>query len=173
MMAVTHSIAHMHDGPPDPPSQLLAFINRHLARRYTYGTGSFVTAFYGIYDPRTRSLTYASGGHPAMRVQRDGKVGPLDAKPRLPLGIDGDETYVDATISFAPGDLLVLYTDGIIEAHDASRDDMFGQERLDKVLCYQCGDAKGLIRKVLEAVDQFTGYRAPEDDRTLLVAKVS
>jgi sigma-B regulation protein RsbU (phosphoserine phosphatase) len=172
MMAVTHSIAHMHDGPPDPPSELLSFINRHLARRYTNGTGSFVTAFYGIYDPRTRSLIYASAGHPAMRIQCGGKVGPLNAKPCLPLGIDADERYVDATTTFAPGDLLVLYTDGIIEAHDPQRDAMFGQEELDKVLCSECDDAKGLVRRVLEAVDSFTGYRMPEDDRTLLVAKV-
>lgn len=102
-----------------------------------------------------------------------GRVGPLSATPRLPLGIDGDETYVDATVTFAPGDMLVLYTDGIIEAHNATRDEMFGQERLDAVLCAVCDDAKGLVRRVLEAVDSFTGYRAPEDDRTMLVAKVS
>lgn len=173
MMAVTHSIAHMHAGPPDPPSRLLEFINRHLAARYTNGTGSFVTAFYGIYDPRTRTLTYASGGHPVMRIRRDGTVGPLDAPRRFPLGIEPDEIYADATITFAPGDLLVLYTDGITEAKSVARDDLFGQDRLDDVIRATDDGAKSVVRAVLDAVDAFTGYRAPDDDRTLLVAKVS
>ena len=51
------------------PSEFLAFINHHLADRYTNGTGSFVTAFSGVYDPHTRSLTYASAGHPTMRLR--------------------------------------------------------------------------------------------------------
>ena len=172
MMAVTHSIAHMHNGPPDPPSQLLGFINRHLAARYTNGTGSFVTAFYGIYDPKTRTLVYASGGHPVMRIRRHGTVGPLDAPRRFPLGIEADEVYADATVTFAPGDLLVLYTDGITEAKDAAHD-LFGQERLDDVIRGTDDGAKTVVRAVLDAVDAFTGYRAADDDRTLLVAKVS
>ncbi|MGB7161263.1 MAG: PP2C family protein-serine/threonine phosphatase [Tepidisphaeraceae bacterium] len=173
MMAVTHSIAHMHNGPPDPPSELLGFINRHLAARYTNGTGSFVTAFYGIYDPKTRQLTYASGGHPVMRIRRDGSVGPLDAPRRFPLGIEPDEVYADATITFAPGDLLVLYTDGITEAKSVDKSDLFGQDRLDDVLRASDDGAKSVIHDVLEAVDAYSGYRAPDDDRTLLVAKVS
>ena len=72
IMAVTHSIAHSHRGPPDPPSRLIGFINRHLAARYTNGNGTFVTAFYGIYDPKTRTLTYANAGHNPPRHKRIG-----------------------------------------------------------------------------------------------------
>ena len=60
MMAVTHSIAHTYPGSPERPSGLLAFINDHLAERYTTEFEAFVTAFYGIYDPATRLLSYAS-----------------------------------------------------------------------------------------------------------------
>src|SRR5204863_327292 len=63
MMAVTHSIAHTHNGPPQPPSLLMKFINDHLTARYTTDTGNFVTAFYGIYTPESRSLTYSCAGH--------------------------------------------------------------------------------------------------------------
>src|SRR5690349_24930591 len=54
LMAVTHTIAHTYGGPPTPPGTLLNFVNRHLAARYTNGNGTFVTAFYGIYDPASR-----------------------------------------------------------------------------------------------------------------------
>lgn len=108
-----------------------------------------------------------------MRIRRDGAVGPLDAPRWFPLGIDGDEIYADATITFAPGDLLVLYTDGITEAKDMTHD-LFGQDRLDDVLRATNDDgAKTVVRAVLGAVDAFTGYRAADDDRTLLVAGVS
>jgi sigma-B regulation protein RsbU (phosphoserine phosphatase) len=91
MMAVTHSIAHTHGEEPTPPSKLLAFINRHLCARYTSGNGTFVTAFYGIYDPRARTLTYGSAGHCPPRVKRtDGRVLPIEGSLSLPLGIEPD-----------------------------------------------------------------------------------
>src|SRR5438132_4178240 len=55
LMAVTHCIAHTHPGPPLQPGRVLEYLNYHLAARYT-NNGSFVTAFYGIYDPETRRL---------------------------------------------------------------------------------------------------------------------
>ena len=51
LMAVTHSIAHAFSGPPSPPGNFLSHVNYHLATRYTAASGTFVTAFYGIYDP--------------------------------------------------------------------------------------------------------------------------
>ncbi|HTL30428.1 MAG TPA: GAF domain-containing SpoIIE family protein phosphatase, partial [Tepidisphaeraceae bacterium] len=132
LMAVTHSIAHTLSAPPDPPSKLLSFINYHLAARYT-GSGNFVTAFYGIYEPATRKLLFSSAGHPPPRVRQCGGdfVRPILAKQRsLPLGIDLNESYVDTETMLTPGDIMVMYTDGITEAR-SSDGDMFGVERLD------------------------------------------
>ena len=70
LMAVTHSIAHTYPGPPEPPGELLSHVNRVLAERYTGNTGAFVTAFYGIYDPATRTISYSSAGHPPPRLKR-------------------------------------------------------------------------------------------------------
>ena len=82
-------------------------------------------------------------------------------------------TNADATITFAPGDLLVLYTDGITEAKNAAHD-LFGQDRLDDVIrAAPQHTPKCVVQAVLDAVGEFTGYRAADDDRTLLVAKVS
>lgn len=174
IMAVTHSIAHTIHEEPDPPSKLLRFINRHLTARYTNGKGTFVTAFYGIYDPKSRSLTYANAGHNPPRHKRAGQIvlGSMEGSRSLPLGIDPDEEYADATEVFAPGDAMVLYTDGITEARSPATRELFGQERLDGVvLSCEC-DAHTILGKVLRAVEQFTASAPPTDDRTLLVAKV-
>src|SRR5205807_171916 len=93
MMAITHSIAHTCDDEPMPPSKLMNFVNRHLSERYTNGTGTFVTAFYGVLDPAIRELTYATAGHPSPRLRRrDGMVQPVAIdRGGLPLGIDRTE----------------------------------------------------------------------------------
>jgi sigma-B regulation protein RsbU (phosphoserine phosphatase) len=174
MMAITHSIAHTFPGAPDPPSQLLNFVNRHLSSRYTVDNESFVTAFYGIYDPARRELSYACAGHNPPRLMRcaDGSVTSLDLVSSLPLGISEDETYEDTVQQLRTGDQLVFYTDGITEAVDADGN-QFGTDRLDAVL-RQCPlHANQIITSVLDALKEFTGDQPAEDDRTLLVAKVS
>ena len=171
LMAVTHSIAHTYGGPPTPPGTLLDFVNRHLAARYTNGNGTFVTAFYGIYDPAGRSMVYASAGHPSPRVRRrDGRVDAAFAESGLPLGIDPDERYADGVARFAPGELLVLYTDGISEAHRAGEFDLFGVDRLDAALAAGPPDAADALSRVLRDVDHFTHGAAPSDDQTVLCA---
>ena len=174
MMAVTHSIAHTLHEEPDPPSKLLDFVNRHLSRRYTNGNGTFVTAFYGIYDPRNRTITYANAGHNPPRHKRAGSIvlGSLEGGINLPLGIDADENYADCAQRFWPGDALIFYTDGITEAR-ARDGELFGPERLDRILLAGDSNAKALAAETIRAVEDFTGGAAPTDDRTLLVATVS
>lgn len=174
MMAVTHSIAHTLHEEPDPPSKLLNFVNRHLAARYTNGNGTFVTAFYGIYDPKQRTITYANAGHDPPRHKRSGAIvlGSLEGGLNLPLGIDPDERYVDCAQKFWAGDSLIFYTDGITEARgDAG--EMFGPERLDQILLSGESSAADLCRRTIQTLEQFTGGRPPADDRTLLIARVS
>jgi len=175
MMAVTHSIAHTYPGDPLRPGAMLDFINHHLATRYTADFEAFVTAFYGIYDPAARTLTYASAGHNPPRLKRceDGKMMSLDGVGNLPLGIDASVHYEEATKSLRPGDQIIFYTDGITEAVAPDDVTMFGVERLDHELenCHLTAD--GLIHAVLAAVDVFTAGAPSTDDRTLLVAKVS
>jgi sigma-B regulation protein RsbU (phosphoserine phosphatase) len=175
MMAVTHSIAHTYPGHPDPPGKLLEFINHHLATRYTADIESFVTAFYGIYDPASRTLRYSSAGHNPPRLMScvDGSLTVLDGVRSLPLGVDPDETYEVFTQALRPGDQMVFYTDGITEAHGPDGRTMFGVERLDEVLKLCHLSVPDLIAAVLDAVERFTGGLPAEDDRTLLVAKVS
>jgi sigma-B regulation protein RsbU (phosphoserine phosphatase) len=92
LMAVTHAIAHTRPGPPMPPHALLDYLTEHLTTRYKDRNGTFVTAFYGIYDPAQRQLTYSSAGHNPPRVKRrqDGSLLSLDEARGLPLGVFAD-----------------------------------------------------------------------------------
>lgn len=183
IMAVTHSIAHSYPGEPESPGHLLRFVNDQLAARYTGGTGTFVTAFYGVYDPAARTVTYATAGHCPPRVCRaavDPTTGhrtatclsSLDQSHHLPLGIDPGEPYADQVATLRPGDAVLIYTDGIIEARDGAGD-LFGTDRLDDVLRrHWSAPADRLCDAVLTAVDAFTHAAAAADDRTLLAIRV-
>jgi sigma-B regulation protein RsbU (phosphoserine phosphatase) len=174
LMAVTHSLAHGFPGPHDPPSALLSKVNCQLATLYTANNESFVTAFYGIYDPKTRRLDYSSAGHNPPRLMRcsQSTIESLDGARSLPLGLVADEVYADSTLYLQPGDQLALYTDGITEAIDRDGH-LFGNERLDAVLSRCGGSAQNLVDDVVDAVRSFTLGEPPADDQTLLGIVVS
>lgn len=173
VMAITHAVAHTFPGPPAPPSRMLNYLNEKLYAHYTAGSSTFVTAFYAIYDPRTRRLTYACAGHPPPRLKRcdDGTMAALDKVHDLPLGIDGGINYEEAVHDLHVGDQIIFFTDGISEAFNP-QGEQFGAERLDQVLGACRPGAKVLIQAVLDSVQQFSAGRPADDDRTLLVAKV-
>lgn len=174
VMAITHSIAHMFPGEPSQPSKLLQHINGHLCKHYTARNGTFVTAFYGVYDPATRELTYSCAGHEPPRIKHcgDGTMSALQGGLGLPLGIDPGEAYPHRSTVFKPLDQIIFYTDGITEAQNG-HGEMFGIARLDRVLSGCRHNAEDLIEDVTSAVEKFTGGEAPTDDRTILVAKIS
>ena len=173
MMAVTHSIAHLYPGTSAPPSDMLDFVSGHLTHRYTNNVSSFVTAFYAIYDPRTRELSYSSAGHNPPRLKRcaGGEISALDGASKYPLGIFPDVAYEDATVRLHPGDQLVFYTDGVVEAVDPA-DCMFGVGRLEQVLAECRNEPQEIVAAVLHALGQFTAGQTATDDRTLVVAKI-
>lgn len=174
MMAILHSLAHGHPGHPEPPHALLEHVNQRLAARYTTENEVFVTAFYAIYDPIRRELSYSCAGHNPPQVKRCSleQVDSLEDVGGPPLGLFEDTEYPQASVTLRPGDVLVLYTDGITEAMDA-RHRQFGLDRLNEVLARCDRDATRMRDAILEALDDFTGGNPAHDDRTLLVAKVS
>lgn len=173
IMAVTHAISHAWGGYTGSPADFLTFVNRQLATQYTKNTGTFVTAFAGVFDPATRRLAYCSAGHNPPRVKRadGGPAGILEAAPALPLGIDADEPYADAFQIIAKGDTLVLYTDGITEARSPDGE-LFNTDRLDAAVQACDTSAEALIACVMDHVATFTKNAPPQDDRTLLVLRM-
>ena len=167
LMAVTHAIAHTHPGDPQPPEATLAYINKVLGRLYTHDNGTFVTAFYGIYDPHRRILQYASAGHPPARHLRCGKVLGVDGETSLPLGIDTEETFLRHQLELAPGDQLLLYTDGVPDTFNADGD-AFSIDRLDAACAAICDAPDALVARILQELADFSGSAAPTDDQTLI-----
>jgi sigma-B regulation protein RsbU (phosphoserine phosphatase) len=174
LMAVTHCIAHTHPGPPQPPAKVLAYLNRHLASMYTSQNENFVTAFYGVYDPADRTLTYACAGHNPPRLKRcqDGSLLALDRAGGFPLGITSEGAYDECVQQFQPGDQILFYTDGITEASNPEGK-QFGTDRLDHVLENCSLQASALLEAVLRCVEEFANGHPADDDRTLIVARVS
>jgi sigma-B regulation protein RsbU (phosphoserine phosphatase) len=174
LMAVTHCLAHTQPGSPLKPSQVLDYLNHHLTALYTSQNENFVTAFYGIYDPSQRTLTYACAGHNPPRLKRcqDGTLLALEQAGGLPLGIVPEGNYSEFIQQLQPGDQLIFYTDGITEANDPEGR-QFGTDRLDHVLEDCSLQASDLLDSVLRSVDEFARGRPFDDDRTVIVARVS
>lgn len=98
------------------PAQILANLNRFASSQMR---GEFASNFVATFDPHTQALSYSSAGHPPAVLRRaaTGKVVLLsDAKGSL-LGPFDDAVYTESTVSVAPGDVLVMYTDGLVEHH--------------------------------------------------------
>jgi sigma-B regulation protein RsbU (phosphoserine phosphatase) len=174
LMAVAHSITHTRPEPPLRPGELLTHLNAHLTRRYTQLTGSFVTAFYAVFDPVNGTLAYASAGHTPPRLLRcsDKSRLLLNRAQRLPLGIKPDEVYAEQSIPLLSGDQVVFFTDGVIEAVNPDGE-VFGSARIDEALAGCPPTSEQLLQNVLEALTGFTAGTAAGDDRTLVVVKRS
>ncbi|HSI32527.1 MAG: PP2C family protein-serine/threonine phosphatase [Phycisphaerae bacterium] len=179
IMAITHAIAHADPRAHTPPAVLLSTINDRLARSYTHA-GTFVTAFYAVLDPAARTLTYARAGHNPPRLARGGRVIPLDqGVAGIPLGIDPDQTYGQATCAIEPGDYLLLYTDGITEAKapllpGLAAHNLLGTEALDALLLQSAaaGDsAQACVDRIRAAVARFSEDAPPADDETLIAIR--
>jgi len=173
MMAVTHSIAHAYDGPPTPPGRMLEFVNDRLSTEYTRENGHFVTAFYGVYNPATRELTYANAGHPPPRLRRcgEGTVHLIDGARQFPLGVEAGVDYTDQTHLLHPGDRILFFTDGITEAQNPLGE-LFGESRLDDVLARCRNEPQEVIDDLLNSLRNFTSDLPPQDDRTFLAANI-
>jgi len=173
MMAVLHSIAHTYPGPPASTVEMLNYVNHKLCEHYVGETGTFVTAFYGIFDPESLQLQYSSAGHnpPRVRSSSDRVIRALDQAQTLPLGVTTGFNASMATASLQHGDQLVLYTDGIIEASGPSKE-LFGLERLDAELSCCSTEPGEMIESIIKAVEAHTQSAPPTDDRTLVVGKV-
>ena len=136
--------------------------------------GMFVTVFAGILDLRTGEITFSDGGHERpLALRRDGRP-ELVEKQRggLVLGFDPGAAYQEQVIRLAPGEGLVIYTDGVSEAMNA-RHEMFMVTRLNEALVPVCCEApaQAIIANVIGSVKSFVGGHPQSDDITLLALR--
>ena len=133
-------------------------------------TSMFVTVLYAVYDPASGAFTYANGGLqlPAHGARLTGAPSCLPLTGGIALGVAPDFEYRQNTITLAPGDTLVLYTDGVTEAMNGAQEE-FGVERLRGVFAAAPpGDSRETSQAVFNAVHAFAGDTPQSDDVTCL-----
>jgi len=157
-----------HSGELD---RIVSLVNQLLAADMP--DGGFVTAFFGLLQGSGNRLSYVSAGQgPILYFQRaSGSVRELSTQG-VPLGLDPDFRYeLPCAVTFSPGDLVVLLTDGFFEWSDAEGR-QFGTERLRKLICLHHGlAAVDLIQTLYRAVLGFAGDSPQRDDLTAVVIK--
>lgn len=131
----------------------------------------FISFFLAILDRKTDTAAYVNAGHnPPLFLPRQGPARPLDSTG-LCLGMFPDQPYEERTIAFAPGDLLCLYTDGIVESRKDEKEE-YGDNRLAERLRELGGLPAGAVRdKIFDDVFDFSGCTEAGDDMTLVVIK--
>ena len=130
----------------------------------------FLTAFYAILNTETGELIYADGVHDWPLWIHEGQCQELATQSSL-LGMFPTITLEERSIYFAPGDALVMFTDGVTEARSASGE-FFGDDRLQTIVrAHADASAEGIASAIANAVDEFTGNSPQSDDVTLVVVK--
>jgi sigma-B regulation protein RsbU (phosphoserine phosphatase) len=130
----------------------------------------FVTLFYGVLNARTGYFTYCNAGHPPGLVLRAGQIIELPSD-NMVLGIDPQEQYRQNIFQLTPGDILLLYTDGLTDAMNFNQE-TYGKTRLQEAF-KRAGDTAELVTEnILWEVRKFVGMANPTDDITMIVAKM-
>jgi sigma-B regulation protein RsbU (phosphoserine phosphatase) len=153
-----------------PLEELVANMNRYACSN-SQGGLRFTTAFLAEYDAARRVFHYINAGHnnPILR-RANGSIERLDVGG-LPLGIQPEAKYESATVTLAPGDWLIIFTDGLVEAVNA-RDEEFDEPRLLSALEAGLATApKELLDQLMANLDLFVGSTPQHDDVTCLLIK--
>jgi predicted ester cyclase len=149
------------------PGQILQGVNEVLCPYIP--ANMFVTCFYAILDPESGLLRYANAGHDLPYLHHDGKAKELRARG-MPLGLMPGMSYEEKEDSLEVGDGALLYTDGLVEAHDPQRE-MFGFPRLQELVS-EHGEEESLEEALLEELYSFVGEGwEQEDDITLVTLR--
>jgi serine phosphatase RsbU (regulator of sigma subunit) len=157
---------------PENPDRVLAGMNEILGHRLE---GRFVTAGYAFIDTAARRLRYAGAGHPPLfLLSGKGEVQKLFAQG-LMLGPFPDAQYARAERHLAPGDRILMYTDGIVETFNRQEEE-FGEERLKNLLCTENHlSAEEMADRLLLETKAWAGVREGDslaDDLTLIIIDV-
>ena len=164
VMAATRSLLLAAEQLLVDPGEVLPRVNDQLCPEIP--EHMFVTCFYGVLDPGSGTLHYANAGHNLPFVQSGEESSELRAIG-MPLGLMPESDYEVKDTVVAPGARVLLYSDGLVEAHDPQRA-MFGNARAADVLA-RGGSAAAVIEHLLSALDGFTGgVEEQEDDITLV-----
>jgi serine phosphatase RsbU (regulator of sigma subunit) len=156
---------------PTLPALTLDAVNERILSD-TRGS-MFVTAFYGVLEPHIGRLRYANAGHPPPILIKSQRGKPVDrlSLTGMALGVKGEYHWKQKFVTLAPGDVLVLYTDGVTEAQDP-QGDLFEMPRLQEVVRRTAGrSAKTILDAILNEVQRFTAGAPGQDDIAIVVIR--
>jgi sigma-B regulation protein RsbU (phosphoserine phosphatase) len=173
VMSTARALLRAFAATDSSPEEVITRLNRFLSEDVE--TGNFMTLFYGEVSLAERRLVYVRAGHnePLLYRRETGEFEEL-GEGGVALGlIDDFEFEVAGPVRLDPGDLLLLYTDGIIEAMDPASE-QFGKERLKTILSANRDlSARELVSRIRQAVRGHAGTNRQEDDYTLVLARMT
>ncbi len=172
IMAETRSVLRSHVQRSVPPGELLRLLNELLYEDLTRSE-LFISMFYVSYSFQTGSLRYSNAGHnrPLLLKQDAPWCTDLDTEGLI-LGVLPEVGFEEKSVLLEPGDILLLYTDGIIESQNSSGE-FFGMERLCRTVQLRRDDTPdAIISALFEDLDEFLEDAPPNDDITLVALKL-
>jgi len=164
VMATTHSILRAEAPRLVAPSEVLTRVNELLVDEMP--AHMFVTCLYAVLNPATGRLRYANAGHNVPYVSTEAGVTELRATG-MPLGLLPGMEYEEKEATLAPGEIVLLHSDGLAEAHNGQRE-MFGFPRV-AALTGEASDGEVLIDRLLKELQEFTGPGLEQEDDITLV----
>lgn len=171
MRAITHLNA-LAPGAIPQPQEVVSHVHKEMTRRLI-DIESFVTVFYARFDMTQGKLIYVDCGHPKPILFRAGSGAcEMLAGENLFLGADERETYQQTSVDLHEGDLVLMYSDGVIDAENKQRD-FFGVERLCE-LAARHGQMEPvqMLDKIIMELISFASSEGPSDDLTCVAVKV-
>jgi sigma-B regulation protein RsbU (phosphoserine phosphatase) len=174
VMSASRSVFRMLSEQDLSVSNIMIQANKRLKKDIR--SGMFVALLFASLDIKKRILTLCSAGQtqPVHYVAETGDATLVETEgDSFPLGILDDADYQETDIQFKPGDKIIFYTDGIVEAMNA-KEEMFGFERLMEIMQHAGDmDPESLLNKIVDSVNAFAGNVAQHDDLTIIVLGVS
>ncbi|MGH9446128.1 MAG: PP2C family protein-serine/threonine phosphatase, partial [Terriglobia bacterium] len=150
------------------PAEMLKKLNLLLLDRKI--EAHFITLTYCVWDSKTRTMRLANAGMPLPLLVRGRRVHAIHAEG-VPLGLLDHAEHEETSLVLEKGDLLAMFSDGLLEANDAHRQE-FGIQRMENIVREHGHlSVSEIIAKVFREVGKFEQGRSPLDDQTLLVIK--
>lgn len=169
LMALTRTLIRTYANQfPHHPEQLLQITNQRILT--DIDAGMFVTLFYGVLDPHTGLLTYSNAGHPPPYLfSPDGHPGTISLPGSgMPLGVSEEASWQQGNQEIFPGSMLLLYTDGVIDAQNPFGE-FLGEEGMLNIIQTRVGQSAISIQETLLAtLGDFAGAEPQVDDITLM-----
>jgi sigma-B regulation protein RsbU (phosphoserine phosphatase) len=173
LMTSLQTVFHTLTPETDSPVDVLQRINRLYIHNISFTT--FVTMFFAKLEPQTRMFSYANAGHnPPLLYRRSTKETTWLKPTGAAIGLMEDYRVHEENVQLRVGDILLLYTDGVIEALNPQGNEQFGYDRLAEVIQQnEALPASELAQKIRQSLNDFTRAGVLVDDITLVICKLN